>query len=170
MKDATTPILRRSGFDSAGAIDALFRERFDPMVRLATLLTGSVDTAEELVMDAFTRLAPRIDELDQPAAYLRTAVVNATRSHHRRVRTARAHPVTAPEAVADPELDELWQRLEQLRPDERACVVLRFYEDLPLADIATQLDLPLGTVKTHLHRSLATLRTLLTDELNEEDR
>ena len=51
-----------------------------------------------------------------------------------------------------------------------ACVVLRFYEDLPLAEIATQLDLPLGTVKSHLHRAIATLRTLLTDELTEEDR
>ena len=140
------------------------------MVRLATLLTGSVETAEELVMDAFARLAPRIDELDQPAAYLRTAAVNATRSHHRRLRTARAHPVAAEPAVVDPELDELWQRLDQLRPDQRACVVLRFYEDLPLAEIATQLDLPLGTVKTHLHRGLATLRTLLTDELTAEDR
>jgi RNA polymerase sigma factor (sigma-70 family) len=134
------------------------------MVRLATLLTGSVETAEELVMDAFTRLAPRIDELDQPAAYLRTAVVNATRSHHRRLRTARQHPVPGAAAVVDPELDELWNRLEHLRPDERACVVLRFYEDLPLADIATQLDLPLGTVKSHLHRAIATLRTLLTEE------
>ena len=51
----------------------LFRERFDPMVRLATLLTGSPHTAEELVMDAFARVSPRVDELDHPAAYLRTA-------------------------------------------------------------------------------------------------
>ena len=166
MSETTTP----TATGSPDAVEALFRERFDPMVRLATLLTGSVETAEELVMDAFARLAPRIDELDQPAAYLRTAVVNATRSHHRRLRTARAHPVAAEEAVVDPELDELWHRLDQLRPDQRACVVLRFYEDLSLAEIAAQLDLPLGTVKTHLHRSLATLRTLLTDENAEEDR
>lgn len=159
MRKTTTPIA-----SGERAISELFRARFDPMVRLATLLTGSVETAEELVMDAFTRLAPRIDELDQPAAYLRTAVVNATRSHHRRLRTARQHPVPGAAAVVDPELDELWNRLEHLRPDERACVVLRFYEDLPLADIATQLDLPLGTVKSHLHRAIATLRTLLTEE------
>lgn len=159
MRKTTTPI---AGGELAVA--ELFRERFDPMVRLATLLTGSVETAEELVMDAFTRVAPRIDELDQPAAYLRTAVVNATRSHHRRVRTARAAPLPDPTAVLDPEIDELWQRLDRLRPDERACVVLRFYEDLPLADIARQLDLPLGTVKSHLHRAIATLRSLLTEE------
>jgi RNA polymerase sigma factor (sigma-70 family) len=166
VRETTTP----TATGSPDAVEALFRERFDPMVRLATLLTGSVETAEELVMDAFARLAPRIDELDQPAAYLRTAVVNATRSHHRRLRTARAHDVAAEEAVVDPELDELWHRLDQLRPDQRACVVLRFYEDLSLAEIAAQLDLPLGTVKTHLHRGLATLRTLLTDENAEEDR
>ncbi len=148
----------------------LFRERFDPMVRLATLLTGSPHTAEELVMDAFARVSPRVDELDHPAAYLRTAVVNATRSHHRHLRTARLHPTATEEVVTDPELDELWHRLDQLRPDERACVVLRFYEDLPLSDISEQLALPLGTVKSHLHRAIATLRTLLTDELTEEDR
>jgi RNA polymerase sigma-70 factor (ECF subfamily) len=51
-----------------------------------------------------------------------------------------------------------------LRPDERACVVLRFYEDLTLAQIAEQLDLPLGTVKSHLHRAIAALRDLLTEE------
>jgi RNA polymerase sigma factor (sigma-70 family) len=169
VRKTTTPIA-----SGERAIAELFRERFEPMVRLATLLTGSVQTAEELVMDAFTRLAPRIDELDQPAAYLRTAVVNATRSHHRRLRTARAHPVAGEATVVEPEIDELWQRLDQLRPDERACVVLRFYEDLPLTDIADQLDLPLGTVKSHLHRAIATLRTLLAEELaaesTEEDR
>lgn len=148
----------------------LFRERFAPMVRLATMLTGSSHIAEELVMDAFTRVAPRITTLDQPAAYLRTAVVNATRSHHRRLRTARQVPDPVDEAVHDPELDELWARLEQLRPDERACVVLRFYEDLSLAEIAEQLELPLGTVKSHLHRAIASLRSLLSDELAEEDR
>lgn len=165
MRETDTPITETSG----GAAE-LFRERFDPMVRLATLLTGSPHTAEELVMDAFTRVAPRIDSLERPVAYLRTAVVNATRSHHRRLRTARSQPTPPEPMVTDPEVDELWQRLEQLRPDERACVVLRFYEDLSLADIATQLDLPLGTVKSHLHRGLSTLRTLLADELAEEDR
>ncbi len=142
----------------------LFRQQFDPMVRLATLLTGSSHTGEELVMDAFTRVAAKLDGVEHPTAYLRTAVVNAARSHHRRLRLERRHDVSVDEAVHDPEIDELWARLSQLRPDERACVVLRYYEDLPLADIADQLDLPLGTVKSHLHRAIATLRTLLSEE------
>lgn len=146
------------------ALEQLFRDRFDPLVRLATLLTGSQHVAEELVMDAFTRLAPRWTEVDRPAAYLRTSVVNGARSHHRRLRTVRRQPIPRAEGAWDPDVDELWQRLATLRPDERACVVLRFYEDLPLAQIAEQLDLPLGTVKSHLHRAIAALRDLLTEE------
>ena len=150
--------------DAEERLTALFEEQFAPLVRLATLLTGSEHRAEELVMDAFAGLAPRIASLDEPAAYLRTSVVNGTRSHHRRLRTVRRQPTPRVELVHDPELDELWQRLDRLRPDERTCVVLRFYLDLPLAQIAEHLDMPLGTVKSHLHRAVATLRDLLTEE------
>ncbi len=147
----------------AQPLEQLFREQFDPMVRLATLLTGHVHVAEELVMDAFVKVAPRLGDVEVPVAYLRTAVVNATRSHHRRRRTQRIHDErTMPtEPTHDPEVDELWGQLDELRPDERACVVLRFYEDLTVPQIAEQLDLPAGTVKSHLHRSLQTLRTRL---------
>lgn len=117
-------------------------------------------------MDAFARLAPRVDRIAHPSAYLRTAVVNATRSHHRRLRIARRHPPPQADPVHDPEIDELWERLGELRPIERMCVVLRFYEDLSLDQVAAELDLPVGTVKSHLHRALARLRSLL----GEEDR
>jgi len=150
---------------SALGASELFRVEFAPMVRLATLMTGSQHDAEELVMDAFARVAPRIGDLDRPGAYLRSAVVNAARSHLRqRHRRALRRPEHAVLVSHDPEIDELWVRLSQLRPDERACVVLRYYDDLPLAEIAEVLDLPLGTVKSHIHRALATLRTLLTEE------
>ncbi|MGB6058425.1 MAG: sigma-70 family RNA polymerase sigma factor [Microthrixaceae bacterium] len=147
-------------------LEELFRERFDPMVRLATLMSGSQDVAQEIVMDAFSKLAPRLDSVLQPAAYLRTSVINGVRSHHRRLRTVRKQPIPVPAAVWDPDVDEMWNRLELLRPDERACVVLRFYGDMSISDIAAQLDLPAGTVKSHLHRSIAKLRDLLTEELS----
>jgi RNA polymerase sigma factor (sigma-70 family) len=156
--------VRNVGEAPRSTLEELFRSRFDPMVRLAALLLGDHHVAEELVMDAFARVGDRLGQVDHPNAYLRTAVVNATRSHHRRRAVEDRLPLPAEPTADDHVVDELWLRLVDLRPDERAVVVLRFYEDLPLADIAEQLDLPLGTVKSHLHRGLASLRNLLGEE------
>ncbi len=93
-------------------------------------------------MDAFERVAPTLGDVEHPAAYLRAAVINAARSHHRRRALDARLPVPADPSPSDHRVDELWDRLGELRPDERTCVVLRFYEDLPLAAIAEQLDLP----------------------------
>ena len=60
-----------------------------------------------------------------------------------------------------PELDETWRELRKLPPSQRAVIVLRFYEDMPLAEIAEQLGMPLGTVKSTLHRALSKLKETL---------
>lgn len=152
-------------------LQQLFSEQFGQMVRLATLLVGDVHIAEELVMDAFARVAARVDDIEHPNAYLRTAVVNATRSHHRAQRTRRDHAARVLPAghTVDPEVDELWDRLAHLSDDERACVVLRYYEDLTVPQIAGQLGVPEGTVKSHLHRAIATLRHLLTEPTTDQE-
>lgn len=147
-----------------GRLESLFRERYGPMVRLATLLSGSRASAEEVVMDAFERLAPRIDDVAEPAAYLRTSVVNGVRATHRRDLVAERFRPSRVDPVVLPDLDETWERLDGLRSDERACLVLRYYEDLPIAAIVDQLDLPVGTVKSHLHRGVVALRDLLGGE------
>ena len=59
-------------------------DQFGPMVRLAHLMTGSAAVAEDVVQDAFLRVAPHYAKADNPRAYLRTAVVNGCRSHERR--------------------------------------------------------------------------------------
>lgn len=115
-------------------------------------------------MDAFSKMAPRLDSIAQPAAYLRTSVVNGVHSHHRRLRTVRDQPPPRAEIATDPEVDEMWVRLDLLKPDERACVVLRYYEDLSISEIASHLNVPSGTVKSHLHRAIAKLRDLLVQE------
>ena len=150
--------------DTPPVLDDLFRDRFDPMVRLATLLTGSQHEAEEIVMDAFARLAARpngVGDLDEPAAYLRTSVVNGAHSRHRRLRTVRSAPTYRPSPYTDPQFDDLWQRLASLNDDQRRCIVLLFYDDLAVAQIAEVLDMPVGTVKSHLHRAIRKLRPLL---------
>jgi RNA polymerase sigma-70 factor (sigma-E family) len=139
----------------------LYRERYAPMVRLAYLLTSDMMVAEELVQDAFVRVHRRWAQVEDAPAYLRRAVVNACTSHHRRGFLERRHPPAPPEPVTPPEVDELWDVLATLPPRRRAALVLRFYEDLPLADIAAALGCSTGNVKSLLHRGLAQLRGMV---------
>jgi len=133
-------------------------------VRLATLIVGDLGTAEAIVQDAFVEVTRRWEVLDNPAGYLRTAVVNRCRSQLRRWATARRRVApAAPLHVDAPELDELWSVLAGLPARRRAAVVLRYYEDLPVAEIARLLDCRPGTVSSLLHRGLADLRKVLDD-------
>jgi len=66
-----------------------YRATFTDMTRLAFLLTGSADTARDLVQDSFVRLHGKWDGVAEPRAYLRRTVVNACHSHHRRLRLQR---------------------------------------------------------------------------------
>lgn len=136
---------------------ALYRQRYDPMVRLAYLLTGNRGVAEELVQDAFVAMYRNWDRAVAPPGYLRTTVVNNARSWlRRRVLEERQAPKGGGEAGFA--ADEMWDVLQTLPERQRAAIVLRFYEDLPDADIARVLGCRVPTVRTAVHRGLATLR------------
>ena len=140
-----------------GPLAALFQDRYEPMVRLAYLLTGDRSVAEELVQDAFVNVHRNWHRAEHPAAYLRTAVVNGCRSWGRR-RTLELHRRPAPPEAVQLQADELWDALGALPSRQRAAVVLRFYEDLPDAEIAHVLGMREATVRTTIHRALARLR------------
>jgi RNA polymerase sigma factor (sigma-70 family) len=131
---------------------------------LATVLTSDRAVAEELVQEAFLEVMQRWDRVDNPAGYLRTVVVNRCRNHQRGMGVRRRNVPPAPPLTVDaPELDEMWAALAQLRPRRRTALVLRFYEDLPIDEIARLLDCRPGTVSSLLHRGLADLRKVLDD-------
>ncbi len=136
------------------------RESYEPMVRLAFLLTSSIETAEDLVQDVLARTQPKWSKVDEPGAYVRRAVVNACNSHHRRRRRERQHPLPEPEP-SRMHADELFDVLAELPTRMRAAVVLRYYEDLPENDIATLLGCAPGTVRSLIHRGLARLRLVI---------
>lgn len=152
------------------------------LLRLAVMLAGSRTDGEDLLQAALlraTRHADRIAAMAAPAGYLRRIVVNehisSTRRLFRRVRTVPATPaelddVSAPDD-ADVETadlrDQTWRWLATLPPAQRAVLVLRFYEDLPDAEIATILGCREATVRSHVFRALAALRTRLTSEVEE---
>lgn len=72
--------------------------------------------------------------------------------------SARDVPVRPIANATNPEIDEAWALVAQLPAQQRAVVVLRFWEDLSQEQIAGVLDIPLGTVKSTLHRALRTLK------------
>ncbi|HEY7070141.1 MAG TPA: sigma-70 family RNA polymerase sigma factor [Acidimicrobiales bacterium] len=141
------------------AIEDVYRDQRLGLVRLAFLLTGTRDQADDIVQTAFEAAQPRWDELDDPLAFLRRVVVNQAKDLHRRRYRRRARP--EPPVTHIPEIDEIWVELRRLPDRQRAVIVLRFYEDLPLTDIARLLDRPEGTVRSDLHRALAQLRRTL---------
>jgi RNA polymerase sigma-70 factor (sigma-E family) len=139
------------------AFVALYRERYDPMVRLAYLLTGSRAVAEELVQDAFVAVHGAWDRARTPSAYLRTTVVNRCRSWGRRQSLEQRRAPAPPEPTVLV-ADELWDVLQTLPARQRAAIVLRFYEDLPDDEIAEILGCKTGTVRTAIFRGLEKLR------------
>jgi RNA polymerase sigma factor (sigma-70 family) len=143
--------------------DALYRAQLLPMVRLAHLITGSNLAAEDLVHEAFLKVAPRYDAVDRPAAYLRTVVVNECRMWLRRRGVEQRHATTDDRPTLPPELDETWTALARLTPKRRIALVLRFYEDLSLEAVAEVMGCRLGTAKSLVHRGLESLRKELTD-------
>lgn len=149
---------------TAGSFEDVYRRNREPLLRLARLLTGSDTIAEDVVHDAFLGLSRHWGSVANPDGYLRTSVVNLTRTVHRRTtrerekgeraQRVRVHPVV----THQPEIDETWDVLLQLPDRQRAAIVLRFYEDLPEAEIARVLGCRPGTVKSLIHRGLAKVR------------
>jgi len=143
------------------AFEELYIAQRDRLIRLAYLLTGSQTVAEDLVQDTFIRIQPRLDGLSEPGAYLRRSVVNACYSWHRHQRRERLALVDPPAAVAPSEHIEMWDALAHLQPARRTVLILRYYLDLPEAEVATILGWRIGTVKSATHRALRDLRRIL---------
>jgi RNA polymerase sigma factor (sigma-70 family) len=148
--------------DVASRFEDVYRSSYQRMIRVAFLMTGSNEAAEEIVQDAFMALFPRFDTVTDPAGYLYRSVVNGCRNRHRRQALAdRLHVLRPVATVLPPELDETLHALETLTPRRRTAIVLRFYADLPLADIAGLLGCTTGTVKSLIHRGLAQLKQVI---------
>jgi RNA polymerase sigma-70 factor (sigma-E family) len=143
--------------------------------RLAYLLTGDPELAEDLAQEAFVRLMGRLSGIRDDvviAAYLRRSIVNLVRKHWRKVGHERQYlrsgrpgiditPVTLPDLDRR---DELWRLLGTLAYRQRAAIVLRFYEDLSERETARLLGCALGTVKSSVSRGLQRMREEMVDD------
>jgi RNA polymerase sigma factor (sigma-70 family) len=141
-----------------------YREHRLALVRLAYLLCGSRELSEDLVQTVFAAAHPRWEEIENHLPYLRQAVVNLAKdSHRRRLRRLRlAPPPEVVQVTTIPEIDETWSLILRLPSVQRAVVVLHYYEDLPLVEVASILNRPPSTVRSDLRRALERLRKALT--------
>lgn len=162
--------------DRQAGLAALHTEHFESLMRTAYWILGDHSLAEEIVQDAFVKLAQawdRVDDLAAAPGYLRRIVINLSRSKIRRLATGRRKldrvaRLEAAGGIAEPSfaaIDEpLAAAIRSLPRRQRECVVLRFVHDLTVDSIAETLAISSGSVKTHLHRGLQKLN----DELQEE--
>jgi RNA polymerase sigma-70 factor (sigma-E family) len=142
------------------------------LLRIAGLLCGDAQEAEDVVAEVFARTFRRWQKggIDDVGAYLRRGVVNEVRSRwrkrsvRRRVDARRTRDADEVAPAADVDIGEgarLQHALAQLTERQRAAIVLRFYDDRSEADTAAVLDVPIGTVKSSVSRGLARLAELL---------
>lgn len=146
--------------DTREAFVDLYERTHADMVRLAFLITGSAETAQDLVQDSFVRLHQAWRRVREPEWYLRRSVVNACNSHHRRVARHRKLPTERPR-VSNLEADEISDALMQLPARQRSAIVLRYWHDCSKDQIAAALGCRPGTVSSLLHRGLAQLRGVI---------
>lgn len=137
------------------------------VTRLAFLLVRSRALSEELAHDAFVRLYERFDEVENPAGFLRTAVVRLaiTAQGRRRMERERLRALGGTmlrQTTDSPEVDEAWAALGRLRPERRTVLVLRFYADMAYDDIAAAVGCSASTARSRARRALADLRKELT--------
>jgi RNA polymerase sigma-70 factor (sigma-E family) len=152
--------------DDGEDFSAFATSRWPGLVRLAFGLTGDRWMAEDIAQTALAKAYVawrRVSRADDPDAYLRRILVNASNRRFRRRRVTE-QPGDPPETAVDGPADLVSERaallaaLRQLPPRQRAVVVLRYWEDLTDAQIAAALGCSPGTVRSQLSRALAKLR------------
>jgi RNA polymerase sigma-70 factor (sigma-E family) len=152
----------------------------DELIRTAYLMVGDRGDAEDIAQECMLRLArkwPRVRKMEHPGAYARRVMVNLVLDgRHQRARRTLELATTAPELAAgisdqpaeslDARTDLIWA-LRGLSPRHRAVLVLRYFSDLPEAEVATILDCSVGTVKSSASRALTQLRLALEESSPE---
>ncbi|MET8083696.1 SigE family RNA polymerase sigma factor [Micromonospora sp. NPDC005197] len=144
--------------------------RLAPLLRYAVMLTGDPHQAQDLVQETMVRVQlnwRRVVRADSPERYVRRMLTNQyvdwkRGSWMRRVllrgEPDESLPASADHAQSAVDRDQIWTWLSRLPRRQRATLVLRYYEDLPDAEIADILGCAVGTVRSSISRALATLR------------
>jgi RNA polymerase sigma-70 factor (sigma-E family) len=144
---------------------AFVEARYAHLLRMAYLLAGSREQAEDMLQSALLATMLRWRHVEQPEAYVRRVMINQLVSRWRRQRIVEVLTSMLPERPAPSEevelRDELWSALRKLPAGMRTVLVLRYWEDLSEAGTADLLGCSVGSVKSQASRGLARLRELM---------
>lgn len=154
-------------------VATLVAERGDALTRYAYLVSGDREGASDLVQDALVKTFGRLRNgftIASAEAYVRRAILNThldggrRSSRWRKIAHLQAEPevIEPRDAATDARID-LRDELMKLTPRERACVVLRYYDDLKVDDIATTLEISAGAVKRYLSDGLGKMKISLSE-------
>ncbi len=147
--------------------DDFVRTRTTALLRVAYLLTGDRHAAEDILQEVLEQMYVRWRRIQgSPDAYAHRALANRSTNRWRRRRRPEAalahHDSAEPDHSHDVVIRHaVIQALHELPPRQRAAVVLRYLEDLPVADVARALDCSEGNVKSNTARGLERLRAAL---------
>jgi RNA polymerase sigma factor (sigma-70 family) len=163
--------------DAEALVIRLFHAEGRSLVRLARLFVDDRDAAEDLVQEAFLRLARhagRIDAEERAPAYLRSIVLNLARDHNRRGLVSLRHHAAAGREVGvgvddtdrlvrSEEHERVLGAVRRLPVRQRDCITLRYFQELPIERIASTLGISVNSVKTHLKRAMVALDRMLAE-------
>jgi len=160
--------------DADALVAQMFAVEGTSLVRLARFFCDDRNAAEDLVQEAFIRLhrsADSIRDIERVPAFLRSIVINLARDHNRRGlmslrhRNATDRPPAPREpvddAIAGDETVAVLDAVRLLPERQRACLVLHYYEELSIAEVAETLRISKNSVKTHCRRGLSALEQRL---------
>jgi RNA polymerase sigma-70 factor (ECF subfamily) len=147
---------------------AFFRDEFPAVLRTIALMLRDQPRAEEITQDAFIQLLvswPKISRYDRPGAWVRRVAVRlAMRSIRRDRLWAMVRGGLLPSEPARPSRLDVDGAIRRLPGAQRAAIVLHYYEDRPLAEVAMILGCAEPTARVHLHRGRNRLRELLDED------
>jgi RNA polymerase sigma factor (sigma-70 family) len=155
-----------------GDFDRFAMEVFPLLVRLTFLITGDGEEARDIAQEALARAYARwssVGGMERPDRWAAKVATNLAISHERRRRTLSRLPVPRRREVQGPEPPEspLMAALRSLSPNQRAVLVLRYFADWSIEDVATELGKRPGTVRALTSQGLERMRKLLAEVEHE---
>ena len=150
---------------------ALFRAEYPMVLRSVFLVTRDRGRAEDITQEAFAKLYAhwhKVSRYDRPDAWVRRVAIRMAIRDASRERRRPSLELEATREETDPRHHDvdLTRAVASLAPQQRACVVLYYFEDRPVADIVDILGIAEQTIRVHLHRARQHLAELLREEVS----